>query len=394
LTELGTSAQQILAFYRVHAPIYDATRWLSLHGRARAVGQLGVEPAHRVLEIGCGTGSNFAAIVQGLDRHAGSLVGVDFSPAMLARARQRIALAHWSNVRIEMADATELSLQGRFHRILVSYALSIIPEWRKALERAVWHLAPGGKIVIVDFGDFAGFGVARGLMFQWLCSNHTGAGRTYADAMGELAREVASVTGWRGYSRSSRVGNEPTSPLVPRVGSSRRRGTEAPSVPRARDFSRNRIRNELGRPGGRPPRSCGEPRRHGIGHYERRLQRTEPPFAGAQAPRLRRRQSRADGASRAETRRRRVARSRDVRDVFGAFCPARIYEVYVPRLRPLLSPFAQRFWDRNLDVIAKNIYHRGKLGTFLRVLRGYLKWVGLDEAEVGALLDSSGRRTC
>jgi S-adenosylmethionine-diacylgycerolhomoserine-N-methlytransferase len=37
-------------------------------------------------------------------------------------------------------------------RIFISYALSMIPNWPSAIERAVVQLAPGGALHIVDFG--------------------------------------------------------------------------------------------------------------------------------------------------------------------------------------------------------------------------------------------------
>ena len=43
-----------------------------------------------------------------------------------------------------------------FDRVMISYALSMIPPWRKALARALDVVAPGGSLHLVDFGDCAG----------------------------------------------------------------------------------------------------------------------------------------------------------------------------------------------------------------------------------------------
>jgi S-adenosylmethionine-diacylgycerolhomoserine-N-methlytransferase len=40
-----------------------------------------------------------------------------------------------------------------FDRILISYALSMIPDWEKALDSALAALVPGGSLHIVDFGQ-------------------------------------------------------------------------------------------------------------------------------------------------------------------------------------------------------------------------------------------------
>jgi S-adenosylmethionine-diacylgycerolhomoserine-N-methlytransferase len=60
-----------------------------------------------------------------------------------------------------------------FDRIIFSYSLSMIPDWKQALSAAEAALAPGGRIEIVDFGDFAGLPrpVAR-LLRGWLALFH------------------------------------------------------------------------------------------------------------------------------------------------------------------------------------------------------------------------------
>ena len=49
-----------------------------------------------------------------------------------------------------------LALHG-FDRVFISYALSIIPAWREVVRRAAACVAPGGKLFIVDFGDFGSY---------------------------------------------------------------------------------------------------------------------------------------------------------------------------------------------------------------------------------------------
>ena len=89
------------------------------------------------------------------------MFGLDVSSEMLVSARasiERAGLA--SRIRVAQADATNFdpnALFGRphFERVVISYALSMIPPWREALAEAVEALAPGGALHIVDFGDQA-----------------------------------------------------------------------------------------------------------------------------------------------------------------------------------------------------------------------------------------------
>jgi S-adenosylmethionine-diacylgycerolhomoserine-N-methlytransferase len=52
---------------------------------------------------------------------------------------------------------------------MISYSLSMIPDWRGVLEAAASHLKPGGQLHIVDFGRQERLpGVARALLLRWL----------------------------------------------------------------------------------------------------------------------------------------------------------------------------------------------------------------------------------
>lgn len=168
-------------FYRVHAHVYDSTRWLILHRRRAAVAALQLRPDSRVLEVGCGTGLNFPYLLQCLDPVAGRLVGLDFSPDMLDRARRRIAAHGWPNVELVCGDATSMRLGTHFDAVFFGYSLTMIPDWIGALERALEHLIPGGRLVVLDFGRFHAWGPAGALLRGWLRWNHVETLRPYED---------------------------------------------------------------------------------------------------------------------------------------------------------------------------------------------------------------------
>lgn len=134
--------------YNVLEPLY------LIHDGARrkAVQALDLSPGDTVLEIGCGTGRNFAHLV-GAVGERGSVIGVDASPGMLAEARKLIARRGWSNVRLLQEDAARLSVEDDdVNGVLFSLSYSVLPERRPALE-AAWHrLAAGGRLVVMDAG--------------------------------------------------------------------------------------------------------------------------------------------------------------------------------------------------------------------------------------------------
>ncbi len=64
-------------------------------------------------------------------------------------------------------------------------------------------------------------------------------------------------------------------------------------------------------------------------------------------------------------------------DIFSAQNPGVVSRVYRPHLRPNMSPASQRFWDRNLWQLARNIYDYGWMGLFCRILRRFMDARGL-----------------
>lgn len=148
------------AVYRGQRHIYDATRKFFLFGRDPLIAGLKCRPGDMVLEIGCGTGRNLSLIDHqwpGLALH-----GLDISAEMLASAQAKLG----GRATLARGDATDFdagALFGRekFNRVVISFALSMIPDWQAALEQGLRTLSSTGTLHIVDFGD--GDGLPRPL---------------------------------------------------------------------------------------------------------------------------------------------------------------------------------------------------------------------------------------
>ncbi|MCB9855752.1 MAG: methyltransferase domain-containing protein [Phycisphaerales bacterium] len=202
------SSNPVQGFYRFHAPIYDLTRWMFLFRRKAAVRAMEIEPHHRILEVGCGTGLNFANVATQLDpTRGGKLVGLDFSEAMLARARQRVASSGWRHVSCVQADASKMQLSEQFDRIFFSYSIAMIPDWRAALDRAAEHLDPNGRVVVLEFGRFEHWPLVGGLCRGWLRLNHVDVMQPYVEAMRERFAHVHVEQWLGGYAFVARANN-------------------------------------------------------------------------------------------------------------------------------------------------------------------------------------------
>lgn len=139
------------AYYRLHARLYDATRWSFLHGRNKLVQLLARHRSpSRILEIGCGTGSNLLALAHAFPQAC--VTGVDLSPDMLEIAAKKTAEF---GARVQLCQQRyDGPLDGGFDLVLCSYALSMFnPGWQEAIAHARQDLAPGGCIGVVDFHD-------------------------------------------------------------------------------------------------------------------------------------------------------------------------------------------------------------------------------------------------
>lgn len=146
----GSHADRLNAFYGPQAARYDQFRARLLHGRGEVVEALAVPPGARFVELGCGTGANLELLAR--TRSLSSLTSitlVDLCAPLLTLARARAA--EHVNVEVIEADATTWRPPEPVDRVLLSYALTMMPDWRATLANALAMLAPGGRIGVVDF---------------------------------------------------------------------------------------------------------------------------------------------------------------------------------------------------------------------------------------------------
>jgi len=205
--------------------IYDATRKYYLLGRDRMIAGLCPPPGGMVLEIGCGTGRN---LVHAARRYPQARFhGIDISREMLAAAGDTVARAGMRNrIRLAWADAAafdpELAFgQAGYDRIFISYAVSMIPQWRMVMADAARRLASGGELHVADFGDMAALpSWSKQAIYAWLRWHHVTPRPDLFEAASEIAASLSGTSEaqrlHRGYSWIAtirRPGIEPAAPL-------------------------------------------------------------------------------------------------------------------------------------------------------------------------------------
>jgi S-adenosylmethionine-diacylgycerolhomoserine-N-methlytransferase len=167
------AAARMDQIYRYQRFVYDASRHYFLLGRDTLVAGLVPPEGGTVVEVGCGTARNLIETARTYP--SVKLYGFDISSVMLATARKKITAAGLGDrITVAQGDAADFDLGHVFgiagaDRIMVSYALSMIPRWRDVVTCAGRQLAPGGSLHIVDFGQLSGFPpLAKAGLYRWL----------------------------------------------------------------------------------------------------------------------------------------------------------------------------------------------------------------------------------
>jgi demethylmenaquinone methyltransferase/2-methoxy-6-polyprenyl-1,4-benzoquinol methylase len=119
--------------------------------RRMAVDLLNLRQGDTVLDIGCGTGRNFPFIQRRIGPQ-GTLIGLDYTPAMLKRATKRCEKNGWTNVELIQGDAAEVDklVHRQVDGIISSFCLSIVPTYEEVIRKASRLLRSGGRFAVVD----------------------------------------------------------------------------------------------------------------------------------------------------------------------------------------------------------------------------------------------------
>jgi len=139
------------------APRYDLlNRVLSLgldqRWRQRGVSELRLGEGSRILDLCTGT-ADLALAVIGRQPNA-SVIGVDFSAAMLERGLAKVRAAHAGRIHLVRGDATRIPLPDRScDGATVGFGIRNVAEPERALAELSRVLKPGGRLAILEFGQ-------------------------------------------------------------------------------------------------------------------------------------------------------------------------------------------------------------------------------------------------
>jgi arsenite methyltransferase len=109
-----------------------------------------LEPGERVLDLGCGAGTDLLVAAQMVGEQ-GQATGVDMTPEILAKARAAAAAMGAMNVRLVQAEAEELPFEDEAFDVVVSKGvIDLIPDKDAVFAELHRVLSPGGRIQMAD----------------------------------------------------------------------------------------------------------------------------------------------------------------------------------------------------------------------------------------------------
>jgi len=139
-------ANEVRAMFDRIAPVYDLmnrvmTAGLDLRWR-RIAAETVVRSGDRVLDACCGTGDLAVACA----KRGGVVTGLDFSPAMLERARRKLPAATWVE-----GDLLVLPFEAAsFETATVGFGVRNVADLEKGLTELRRVLVPGGRVAVLE----------------------------------------------------------------------------------------------------------------------------------------------------------------------------------------------------------------------------------------------------
>ena len=188
-----TRQRHVRRLFATIADRYDLiTRVLSygMDGRwkAQLVARAAVVPGERALDLACGTGDlAFALAARGA-----TVVGLDVTHRMLQLAVAKGRAANATGVTWTVGDMGALPCPARaFTLVTTSYGLRNVPDIETAIDEIVRVLAPGGRLLSLDFNR-PSHPAVRGVYLGYLTAVGNG-GNLLAYVCGHSAWELTAI---------------------------------------------------------------------------------------------------------------------------------------------------------------------------------------------------------
>ena len=137
-------------YYQNQAKNYDAYRFNMLHGKKNMMYGIPFKKDMNILVLAGGTGDILDYITDFIPQCKEITIS-DISTPMIKEARNKINKYKWTNVKAIVNDATKLQEKNKYDLIIISYSITMIPDWEKALINCKNALKNNGYLACSDF---------------------------------------------------------------------------------------------------------------------------------------------------------------------------------------------------------------------------------------------------
>lgn len=115
-------------------------------GRKAVIDLLNCQPGDHILEVGVGTGLSLPLYSSEV-----RVTGIDVSPEMLAKARQRCQQQELTGVELHEMDAEAMDFADHsFDKVVAMYVASVVPNPHRLIAEMRRVCRPGGELFIVN----------------------------------------------------------------------------------------------------------------------------------------------------------------------------------------------------------------------------------------------------
>lgn len=109
-----------------------------------------IQEGDTVIDLGSGAG-NDAFVARKLAGDKGKVIGIDFTEAMIARARENAEKLGFNNVEFRLGDIEDMPITSNKADVIVSNCvLNLVPNKHKVFSEIIRVLKPGGHFSISD----------------------------------------------------------------------------------------------------------------------------------------------------------------------------------------------------------------------------------------------------
>jgi len=140
--------------YDLASSVYDTIAYLMSLGQAQNIYKtiaknINIPKNGTIVELGCGPASVIPSLLEEVSTTS-KIIGIDFSCAMIDIANRKKENQNWQNVEFKCMDMYEYTPDEKVDTVIFCLALTAMPEYEKAIEKALDILKPNGQLLIID----------------------------------------------------------------------------------------------------------------------------------------------------------------------------------------------------------------------------------------------------